>query len=261
MRGKRKLNYHLCRVSFFKESAPKDNPVQWSEEIVGASSVVCSLLTTWLCVKNLVTPEERDGQRRVWPSLKRHTLSSDCSHQVLGLSLDHAQLNRKTALGRNLFSLILFDWNLFMQPAEQVREGRWGTGGDNFIAHTAAAEKDQHLHPKRTNLAEIPSAQTWGGRSGAVGGRREGLTDERSRDGWCCSNSHRKSRKGNKRNRIRLLREVDLSHSCKHLWIPAYGLEYKYWQLLFFFAHSVKRLPVCRASESVLCNPGVQVQI
>lgn len=165
----------------------------------------------------------------------------------------------KNALWRNLLKLILFDWNLFMQPAKQVREGCWGTGGDNFIAHTAPAEKDGHLHPKTTNAGEIQTAQTWGGRYGAVGGWLEGLADERSSDGWCCSNSHCKSRIGNKRNRIRQFKEVDTLHSCRHLWNPAYVLEYKYWQLLLFFAHLVKLLPVFRISEFVLlhlCNLG-----
>lgn len=170
-----------------------------------------------------------------------------------------ASVPSKNALRRNLLKLILFDWNLIMQPAEQVQEGCWGTGGDNFIGRTAPAETDGHLHPKKTNTGEIQTAQTWGGRYGAVGGQLEGLTDERSSDGWCCSNSHCKSREGNKRNRIRLFKEVDMLHSCKHLWIPAYMLEYKYWQLLLFFAYSVKLLSVFSVSEFVLlhlCNLG-----
>lgn len=47
-----------------------------------------------------------------------------------------------------------------MQPAEQVWEGCSGTGGDNFIAHTAAAGKDGHLHPEMTKTGEIRTAQT-----------------------------------------------------------------------------------------------------
>lgn len=135
-----------------------------------------------------------------------------------------------------------------------------GTGGvlrnlsSPFIAHTAPAAKGDHLHPETANMGEIQTAQTWGNRYGAVGGWLEGLTDERSSDGWCCSNSHCKGRKGNKRNRIWLFKEADMLHSCKHLWIPTYVLEHKYWQLLwFFFVYSIKSLPVFRVWNLCCC--------
>lgn len=85
-------------------------------------------------------------------------LSSDCSHHTLSLSLDCVHLTiisvpSTNALWQKLSNLISLDWNLFMQQAEQEWEGSWGTRGDPFIAHTAPAAKDEHLHLKR---------QTWG---------------------------------------------------------------------------------------------------
>lgn len=55
------------------------------------------------------------------------------------------------ALQLNLLKLILLDWNLFTQPAKQVREGCWGTEGDNLFAHAAAAGEDGHQHPDTAN--------------------------------------------------------------------------------------------------------------
>lgn len=85
-------------------------------------------------------------------------LSSDCSHHALSLSLDCVHLTiisapSMNALWQNLPNLILLDWTQFMQLAEQLQEGCWGTW--------AVTSLPTQLQLQRVSIYTLKQ-QTWG---------------------------------------------------------------------------------------------------